>query len=236
MGSSPMTLVLGAEAPPRRARRARVRDRVGASGGAGETETTWFERHGSTPITDFPSDGLPTTARSFERRIALIESDPAVGLIERPEHKRRWNRASWEDRQHHALTMLVARRPGGPRQFGGSATPLHERTYRLSAAPAAAGRGTRDARRQKDADLAATVGRLVLDAAVPHLAAQRLTDKGLRKGQSGSTSGTCSAPRIAETRSITIPSASEVRPGGLPYRRSIGSIGASSTFRKSGSC
>ena len=49
------------------------------------------------------------------------------------------------------------------------------------APPAACGRGARAACGRKDADLAATVRRLVVDAAVPHLAAQRLTEKGLRK-------------------------------------------------------
>ena len=57
----------------------------------GEAETTWFARHGSTAITELPVDGLTSTAAIVERRIALIESDRDVGLIERPENKRRWN-------------------------------------------------------------------------------------------------------------------------------------------------
>ena len=38
-----------------------------------------------------------------ERRIALVESDRNIGLIERPEYKRRWNTESWEDQEKQAL-------------------------------------------------------------------------------------------------------------------------------------
>ena len=58
---------------------------------AGELETAWFERHRSTPITELPTH-WPVDYRSVvERRIALIETDPTIGLVERPEYKRRWS-------------------------------------------------------------------------------------------------------------------------------------------------
>ena len=62
---------------------------------AGELETTWFERHGSIPLTELPDD-WPTDYRAIvERRIELIESNRFIGLVERPEYKRRWNIEAW---------------------------------------------------------------------------------------------------------------------------------------------
>ena len=49
-----------------------------------ELETTWFERHGSTPITEIPDDWPQDHRKLVERRIELIETDSNIGLIERP--------------------------------------------------------------------------------------------------------------------------------------------------------
>ena len=56
----------------------------------GELETQWFARHRSTPITEIPQDWPEEYRRVVERRIEIIESDRNIGLIERPECKRRW--------------------------------------------------------------------------------------------------------------------------------------------------
>lgn len=70
---------------------------------AGETETTWFERHRSTPITEVP-DHWPEDYRALvERRLQAIEENRWVKLVEQPEYKRRWNREPWEKRQQRAL-------------------------------------------------------------------------------------------------------------------------------------
>ena len=53
-------------------------------------ETAWFARHGSTPITEIPAHWPPAYRELVERRIDLIESDPYIRLLERPEYKRRW--------------------------------------------------------------------------------------------------------------------------------------------------
>ena len=70
---------------------------------AGEVQTTWFERHGSTPITELPADWPEDYKRLVERRIELIETDHNIGLIEQPEYKRRWNTESWESQLERAL-------------------------------------------------------------------------------------------------------------------------------------
>ncbi len=70
---------------------------------AGELETTRLERHGSTPITEIPNDWPDDYRRLIEQRIALIESDRNIGLIEQPEYKRRWNTEPWESQLERAL-------------------------------------------------------------------------------------------------------------------------------------
>jgi hypothetical protein len=80
---------------------------------AGEVQTTWFARHGSTPITEVPSHWPAAYRELVERRIARIESDSNLRLIEQPEYKRRWNTESWEKSQQEALRQwLLARLEG----------------------------------------------------------------------------------------------------------------------------
>src|SRR5262249_51099870 len=70
---------------------------------AGEVQTAWFERHRSTPITDIPTHWPADYRALVEQRIATIEANPNIGLIEQPEYKRRWNTEPWEDQETRAL-------------------------------------------------------------------------------------------------------------------------------------
>jgi hypothetical protein len=70
---------------------------------AGEEETTWFQRHGSTSITEFPAHWPDDYRALVERRIERIEQDRYVGLVERPEYKRRWNVEPWDQQATRAL-------------------------------------------------------------------------------------------------------------------------------------
>ena len=65
--------------------------------------TTWFDRHGSTPITDIPASWPDDYRKLVERRIAVIESNPQIALIEQPEYKRRWNDTPWAEKVTDAL-------------------------------------------------------------------------------------------------------------------------------------
>jgi hypothetical protein len=77
---------------------------------AGEEETTWFTRHGSTPLTEIPAHWPAEYRVVVERRIARIEQDRNIALIERPEYKRRWNVEPWETQERAALdTWLLDR-------------------------------------------------------------------------------------------------------------------------------
>ena len=70
---------------------------------AGIGKTTWFERHGSSPLTEIPSRWPEDYRRIVQRRIELIDRDRHIGLIERPEYKRRWNTPAWNDLERAAL-------------------------------------------------------------------------------------------------------------------------------------
>lgn len=67
---------------------------------AGEAETTWFDRHDSLPMTEIP-DHWPADYRCLvERRVAAIQENPLLALLERPEYKRRWATESWDALVH----------------------------------------------------------------------------------------------------------------------------------------
>jgi len=149
---------------------------------AGEEETSWFTRHRSTPITELPAH-WPAEYRSLvERRIELIESDLNIGLIEKPEHKRRWATKPWEERVQTALRGWLLDRLETPRYWPEPAAltscarlTAEARTDEdfVAVARLYAGRD--------DADLAAVVAELVRSEAVAYLAAHRYTETGYRK-------------------------------------------------------
>jgi Domain of unknown function (DUF7008)/Eco57I restriction-modification methylase len=70
---------------------------------AGDLATTWFDRHGSTPITELPEQWPSGYRRLVKRRIELIEANHNIGLIEQPEHKRRWNTEAWDSMEGRAF-------------------------------------------------------------------------------------------------------------------------------------
>jgi hypothetical protein len=153
---------------------------------AGSEQTTWFERHGSTPITEIPTHWPEAYRRVVARRIALIESDKSIGLIERPEYKRRWNSPRWEDQEQAALRDWLLGRLESPVLWPASADqpPQLATTQRLADAV------SRDTAFMQiaalyaghaDFDLPRLVADLVAAEAVPFLPALRYTDAGLRK-------------------------------------------------------
>ena len=70
---------------------------------AEEEETSWFTRHRSTPITDLPAHWPAAYQQVVQRRLDLIASHPHIGLLEKPEHKRRWQSDPWDDVVSHGL-------------------------------------------------------------------------------------------------------------------------------------
>jgi len=151
---------------------------------AGTEQATWFERHGSTPITEIPAHWPEDYRRVVQRRIDLIESDRNIGLIERPEYKRRWNSPSWESLEQAALRDWLLARLETAQKVGAGDTASLSSTNKL------ADRMRADADFMQVAELyaghagfdpAQLVAELVASEAVPFLPVLRYTETGLRK-------------------------------------------------------
>ncbi len=148
---------------------------------AGEVETTWFERHGSTRITDIPGHWPEDYRRLVQRRIEVIESNLNIAIIEQPEYKRRWKTEPWEEQQKRALRGWLLDRLEDHR---------HWPEVRLTSCARLADRDREDAEflqvaelylGRPDFDLTAIVKELVEAEGVPFLPVLRYTATGLRK-------------------------------------------------------
>jgi hypothetical protein len=144
-------------------------------------EPLWFERHGSTPITEIPSHWPEAYRHLVEKRIALIESNRDIALIERPEYKRRWNLPSWKEMKSAALKSWLLVRM--------EANPIWQE-HRLVSCAQMRDALSRDADWVSVADLyngntienlEGFVARLATPEAVAFLPALRYTESGLRK-------------------------------------------------------
>jgi hypothetical protein len=157
---------------------------------AGTETTTWFERHGSTPITAIPNHWPEDYRQIVRRRIEVIERDRTIALIERPEYKRRWNTPAWQSLEQAALQNGLLDRLESPRYWPrldgshGDATPQLLTTAKLADAAG------RDADFMQiaalyaghaDFDLNRLVADLVAAESVPFLPVLRYTETGLRK-------------------------------------------------------
>ncbi|WTT98171.1 BREX-2 system adenine-specific DNA-methyltransferase PglX [Streptomyces sp. NBC_00076] len=69
----------------------------------GEASDEWFKRHGSTLITTLPDHWSDAYKATVQKRIDVIESSRAIGMVERPEYKRRWATEGWDALQEKAL-------------------------------------------------------------------------------------------------------------------------------------
>jgi hypothetical protein len=147
----------------------------------GELQTTWFERHGSMPITEVPTHWPAAYQKLVERRIKLIETNKEIGLIEKPECKRRWNAEPWEQQEQQALRNWLLGRLEG--QSHGS-TPELTTVARLADKASGNAEFMQVAalyRGRPDFDVAALVAELVESEAVPFLPVLRYKPSGLRK-------------------------------------------------------
>ncbi|MFJ9372508.1 BREX-2 system adenine-specific DNA-methyltransferase PglX [Streptomyces sp. NPDC101455] len=70
---------------------------------AGTADSVWFERHESTPIAYIPAHWPAAYRKVVQKRIDAIESSRAIGMVERPEYKRRWATEGWDSLQEKAL-------------------------------------------------------------------------------------------------------------------------------------
>jgi len=148
---------------------------------ADDVETQWFARHGSTPITEVPAHWPKAYRALVERRIAAIETNPSLALIEQPEYKRRWNDEPWDEQEARALRGWLLDRLekrslwAEPRLVSVARLADHVRDDADFQQVAALYRG------RPDFDFANLVAELVLEEGVPFLPVLRYRPSGLRK-------------------------------------------------------
>ncbi len=180
LGDDASGLVTDGSAPPLRFGERAFEIALGRKIRNDEAETEWFSRHRSTPITGIPPHWPADYRALVQRRLAKIESDPYLHLIERPECKRRWVTDTWEQMERKALRDCLCDRLEGrtlwfrPDPGLRSVAQLADALRTDAEFVAVAGLYMRDA------DLTDVVAELMGDQHVPFLAALRYTESGMR--------------------------------------------------------
>ncbi|MFX1822063.1 BREX-2 system adenine-specific DNA-methyltransferase PglX [Pseudarthrobacter sp. CC4] len=151
----------------------------------GTTSSAWFSRHGSTQVTEIPPEWPADYRELVERRLGVIETNPNIRFLEKPEFKRRWATEPWDKQQEQALRGWLLDRLEVPSfWFDAQDRPTARSLSQL------ADMVSRDADLVSvlalwdgtiDVDVSKALTRLLTDEAVPYLAAQRLKEPGLRK-------------------------------------------------------
>ncbi|WP_327103717.1 BREX-2 system adenine-specific DNA-methyltransferase PglX [Nonomuraea glycinis] len=149
----------------------------------GEASDEWFRRHGSTPIREIPAHWPDSYKQVVQKRIDAIESSRAIGMVERPEYKRRWTTEGWDVLQEKALRSWLLDR-----------IEARELWYDENGQPAILTLGRLVDALSRDEDfvsvvaiyaprreLSAVVSDLVAEEHVPFLAALRYKPTGLKK-------------------------------------------------------
>ena len=149
---------------------------------AGELETAWFERTARPRSPRCRRTGRTTTGSSSSGASSSSRLTAIIGLIERPEYKRRWTLEPWEKMEEEALRAGCSDRleehallAGEPALTSSNRLADHARSDAdfMQVAELYTGR--------PDFDLAALVRDLVLGESVPFLPVLRYTESGLRK-------------------------------------------------------
>ncbi len=148
--------------------------------------STWFERNGLKPVTDIPRR-WPAAYRSLvQRRVDLIERNRHIGLIERPEYKRRWNTPAWKELERQALQSWLLDRMEAPSLWpAGQDVPPKLSSVNLLADMLRGDPGFMQVAAlyagRDDFDLTALVADLVTAESVPFLPVLRYKESGQRK-------------------------------------------------------
>ncbi|MET9913809.1 BREX-2 system adenine-specific DNA-methyltransferase PglX [Streptomyces sp. NPDC006476] len=159
---------------------------------AGEVDTAWFDRHGSTPVTEIPGRWTDRYRDIVQARIDIIERRKDIGLIERPECKRRWSVEPWEKKEKAALRTWLLDRCEDPALWfslrEGVKQPRTLTVNQLADAlssdadlNAVAALYASDHLNKPDLPLGQVLADVIADEHVPYLAAMRYKDPGLRK-------------------------------------------------------
>ncbi|MFJ7010404.1 BREX-2 system adenine-specific DNA-methyltransferase PglX [Streptomyces albogriseolus] len=150
---------------------------------SGEVATKWFTHHGHTPITEIPAHWPAAYREIVQKRIDAIESNRAIGMVERPEYKRRWATEGWDALQEKALrAWLLDRMEHRDLWFDENGQPTILTLARLTDALSRDEDFVSVARLYAPRkDLPQVVAELITDEHVPFLSALRYKPSGLKK-------------------------------------------------------
>lgn len=153
--------------------------RVAAKEASGE----WFKRHSSTSITKIPPHWPAAYRAIVQKRIDAIESNRAIGMVERPEYKRRWATEGWDALQENALrSWLLDRMENRDHWYDENGLPALVTLSRLTDALSRDEEFVSVSRLYAPhKDLSKVVAELITDEHVPFLAALRYKPSGLKK-------------------------------------------------------
>ncbi|MER7685214.1 BREX-2 system adenine-specific DNA-methyltransferase PglX [Streptomyces sp. NPDC097610] len=148
----------------------------------GEASDEWFKRHGSTPITALPEHWSDAYKATVQKRIDVIESSRAIGMVERPEYKRRWATEGWDALQEKALrSWLLDRIENRELWFQDGQPTILTRAQLTSALSLDEDFVSVAELYAPRKELATVVADLLANEHVPFLAALRYKPTGLRK-------------------------------------------------------
>ncbi|MEU5381746.1 BREX-2 system adenine-specific DNA-methyltransferase PglX [Streptomyces sp. NPDC005968] len=148
----------------------------------GEASDEWFKRHESIPIATMPDHWSDAYKTTVQKRIDVIESSRAIGMVERPEYKRRWVTEGWEALQEKALrSWLLDRIENRELWFQDGQPTILTRAQLTSALSLDADFVSVAELYAPRKELATVVADLLADEHVPFLAALRYKPTGLRK-------------------------------------------------------
>ncbi|MFE3946152.1 BREX-2 system adenine-specific DNA-methyltransferase PglX [Streptomyces sp. NPDC059118] len=150
----------------------------------GEVKTTWFKHHnhGFAPITEMPDHWSDAYKAVVQKRIDVIESSRAIGMVERPEYKRRWATEGWDVLQERALkSWLLDRMENRDLWFQDGQPTLLTRTQLTSALALDEDFVSVAELYAPRKELATVVAELLADEHVPFLPALRYKPSGLKK-------------------------------------------------------
>ncbi|MFE5215130.1 MULTISPECIES: BREX-2 system adenine-specific DNA-methyltransferase PglX [unclassified Streptomyces] len=150
-----------------------------------EVSTSWFKHHNHnfTPIAEIPSDWPAAYREVVEKRIHSIKSSRAIGMVERPEYKRRWATEGWDALQEKALKgWLLDRIEDRSHWFDENGMPALVTLSRLTDNLSRDGDFVSVAKiYAPHKELPAVIAELMTNEHVPFLAALRYKPSGLKK-------------------------------------------------------
>ncbi|WP_437593488.1 BREX-2 system adenine-specific DNA-methyltransferase PglX [Sorangium sp. So ce1000] len=144
-----------------------------------DRKTAWFERNGYRSPSEIRDTYAPALQRLLDARVAIIDRNPTIRLLEQPEYKRRWTLRDWKAELRAAVHARLAEI--GETEVRHSTSPMSGRRLAEEMAKRATSLGLDGLLGADASDLRTALVDILSADAVPYLAALRYTDSGIEK-------------------------------------------------------